>query len=42
MEATATTATNFFWEVAKKRWQKRGDKKVVGGGKKGVAKKGWG
>ena len=23
------TATKFFWEVAKKRWQKRGDKKEV-------------
>ena len=29
LEATATTATKFFWEVAKKRWQKRGDKKEV-------------
>ena len=25
----AAKATKFFWEVAKKRWQKRGDKKEV-------------
>ena len=31
------TATKFFWEVAKKRWQKRGDKKL----KKEVAQKRW-